>query len=647
MAAETLRIKLIHLQPDRAVLQRFDSGIVLAGDDQNTFNDSTVRCTLETVEFGAAPHYTALSYTWGDPKVRTPILIDGQSVRVTMNLEAALQHLRKGISEPLVLWVDAICINQDDEVEKSKQVTHMRDIYSKADSVITWLGDGGSSLAMRWVSEFGGRAAGLGIGATPNMLLKKVLERAEKQTQMDGGREECDPPTDEYIFANDLKRELSAELNTNYHELIAGLQDILKRPYWSRIWIVQEVTMAKKITFTCGKDTVAYDALHHALRLLRNFRLWQQLKLGRDATRPSCVREDSGLRSRVIDTNPSRPIDLLKISRAEGAMPMMYLLRRLQLFTATDSRDRVFALLGIATDARELEVKPDYSKSCEEVYTGLARILLRHGYFDVLSHCIHEPHDGTSSSLHMQTWVPDWSRKTTCSALQQRHLDRTRKPAVRTVLQPDFRASGSRRQPDRLEMSEQSWCAPLTVSGIIMGQVQLTGDRWEVGGIGKWLETLQALSRSPHSRLTDPHERSHAVLRTAVADQDIRRHNDKPRLTEDTLAKLDSTLTGMHLGLVDAQLLIDNELGHYAEELNSIGRGRRPFLSSDGSLAIGPEEAESGDTVGVILGAEVPYVLRRRTKGDGFIFIGEAYIDGCMDGRMAGPDAAVTEIKLF
>ncbi|KAK5130373.1 hypothetical protein LTR08_002165 [Meristemomyces frigidus] len=63
----------------------------------------------------------------------------------------------------------------------------------------------------------------------------------------------------------------------------------------------------------------------------------------------------------------------------------MYLPRRLQRFQASDPRDRVFALLGIATDATELGVKPDYNKSCEEVYTELARVLLSHGYFDALT----------------------------------------------------------------------------------------------------------------------------------------------------------------------------------------------------------------------------------------------------------------------
>ncbi|KAK5126780.1 hypothetical protein LTR85_009714 [Meristemomyces frigidus] len=641
MAPSKLRIKLISLLPDRAPLQRFDSGIDVpdCGDNEDL---RLVQCSLASVDFDTSPPFTALSYTWGDPKIRKHICIDGRIIDVTVNLEEALRHLQQSITEPLTLWIDAVCIDQNNEAEKSEQVAHMRDIYSKAEDVVTWLGHGGSTRAMQWISGFGGRAAALGIGATPEMLLKKVLKRAEQKMSI--GTESGDPVSEEHAFACDLERELSAERNPHYEELICGLQNILQRAYWSRIWIVQEVTMAQKITFACGTATVAYNALHHSLRLLRNFRLWQLLKLGHDTARSTLMREDSGLRARVIKTDPSHPIDLLKISRADGAMPMMYLLRRLQRFNATDPRDRIFALLGIATDADELGARPDYSKSCEQVYTELAKVLLGHGYFDVLAHCIHEPHDG-KASLPLQTWVPDWSRRTTCSPLQQRALERSQKPAVRTILQPEFRASGSRCQPQPEEVAMQPWDAPLSLSAIIIGEVQETGDCWRADRLGDWFTTLQALAASAISKI-EAGERERAVWRTAVADQNIRRHNSKPRLPINTLGKLDSVLSATDLTLINGQMLANNGLGDYSECLHSIGKGRRPFLTSAGHLAIGPEEARNGDAIAIIIGAEVPYVLRRRLDGEGFIFIGEAYVHDCMDGRAAGPDAVVSEIVL-
>ncbi|KAF8862535.1 HET-domain-containing protein, partial [Acephala macrosclerotiorum] len=95
------------------------------------------------------PFFNALSYCWGDPKVTRPIVLDGQEWCVTINLEAALRHLRKDDQE-FVIWVDAVCINQADFVERESQVQMMADIYRGASSVIVWLGEEGddSDLAM-------------------------------------------------------------------------------------------------------------------------------------------------------------------------------------------------------------------------------------------------------------------------------------------------------------------------------------------------------------------------------------------------------------------------------------------------------------------------------------------------------------------
>lgn len=86
---------------------------------------------------------TALSYVWGDPKSKLPIEIDGKFILVTRNCYAALRALRHH-TDAISLWVDAICINQDDPEDKGKQVALMGDIYRKAERAIAWLGPDGS-----------------------------------------------------------------------------------------------------------------------------------------------------------------------------------------------------------------------------------------------------------------------------------------------------------------------------------------------------------------------------------------------------------------------------------------------------------------------------------------------------------------------
>ncbi|KAK4103340.1 hypothetical protein N658DRAFT_388746, partial [Parathielavia hyrcaniae] len=90
--------------------------------------------------------YIALSYSWGNPTARREIVVNGKPACVTENLYAALTHLLgfKGllasILEECEIWVDALCINQQDAAEKLVQVASMRDVFANAHWVVAWLG---------------------------------------------------------------------------------------------------------------------------------------------------------------------------------------------------------------------------------------------------------------------------------------------------------------------------------------------------------------------------------------------------------------------------------------------------------------------------------------------------------------------------
>uniref|UniRef100_A0A4E9DDL1 Heterokaryon incompatibility domain-containing protein n=1 Tax=Gibberella zeae TaxID=5518 RepID=A0A4E9DDL1_GIBZA len=97
-----------------------------------------LECTFETVHLASAPPYEALSYTWGDEPASVRILLNGKELLVRPNLAYALAALRT--SEPRVLWVDALCINQKDTMERNHQVGMMGGIFRRADRVLVWLG---------------------------------------------------------------------------------------------------------------------------------------------------------------------------------------------------------------------------------------------------------------------------------------------------------------------------------------------------------------------------------------------------------------------------------------------------------------------------------------------------------------------------
>jgi hypothetical protein len=102
--------------------------------------DDPIQCSLQTVSLDDHPTYTALSYVWGDVRDNSPISVDGTVFLATENLKLALQYIRE-VHRDIVLWVDAICINQNDTYERNNQVSLMGTLYSEAKEVIIWLGE--------------------------------------------------------------------------------------------------------------------------------------------------------------------------------------------------------------------------------------------------------------------------------------------------------------------------------------------------------------------------------------------------------------------------------------------------------------------------------------------------------------------------
>ena len=102
--------------------------------------DHPIECVLDVASLNdEPPKYVALSYEWGSSPATHSILVNKENFPIKENAYAALRHLR-GARDDLTLWVDAICINQSDSYEKSGQVRMMKDIFQRAEKVITWLG---------------------------------------------------------------------------------------------------------------------------------------------------------------------------------------------------------------------------------------------------------------------------------------------------------------------------------------------------------------------------------------------------------------------------------------------------------------------------------------------------------------------------
>ncbi|PVH71318.1 HET-domain-containing protein, partial [Cadophora sp. DSE1049] len=102
--------------------------------------EDRIQCEISVASLKANPEYEALSYSWGNPELKEPIWVGDKQIGVTSNCLKALRRFRSR-EQPVTLWIDAICINQSDDGEKSWQVKLMGEIYEKTERVLIWLGE--------------------------------------------------------------------------------------------------------------------------------------------------------------------------------------------------------------------------------------------------------------------------------------------------------------------------------------------------------------------------------------------------------------------------------------------------------------------------------------------------------------------------
>jgi hypothetical protein len=193
-----------------------------------------IECKLAIFPLKDAPQYAALSYVWGDIKETAPITLNDTEVRVTTNLLAALQRLSQK-PRGTYFWIDALCINQRSTEEKNYQVPLMRNIYQQAECVLMWLGKeaDNSHLAMSMIETWG-----------KTRMRKVILEATETSKVAAAVLENIKDPFNKPSWT--------------------AMRYFFERPYWRRIWIVQEVVLSRDAVLICGEIELKFLYLYAA-----------------------------------------------------------------------------------------------------------------------------------------------------------------------------------------------------------------------------------------------------------------------------------------------------------------------------------------------------------------------------------------------
>ncbi|KAK4464742.1 heterokaryon incompatibility protein-domain-containing protein [Cladorrhinum samala] len=307
--------------------------------------DDAIHCRLVHVRTDTRLEYEAISYTWadesGDATKSKTISISGTPFAVTANCEAVLRRVRR-LSTPRIVWIDAVCINQENKDEQGHQVQLMPDIYSRARRVLIYLGE-------------------------PLDDEHEGLKRLDN-VRATAGRF----PTEED----------DRNSGTRVRESISrAMLSLFRRRYFSRVWILQEVALAREGVVVCGRYEASWEHLRdNATSMASSFvQEWRSFPLPRVVTlAPRKFRDSSSL------------LDLLDNARDSHA---------------TDPRDKIFAVFGMIQCAPTLGFIADYNSSVEDVYIETAlNIAEMHGVENLLMRAL-----GFRNHQTLPAWVPDWS----------------------------------------------------------------------------------------------------------------------------------------------------------------------------------------------------------------------------------------------
>ncbi|KAI1378045.1 heterokaryon incompatibility protein-domain-containing protein [Hypoxylon crocopeplum] len=307
--------------------------------------------------------YEALSYVWGSEDDLVAVTFGSQGVAkffITQNLAEALLHLGYP-DRPRILWIDSICINQMDNAEKSTQVAMMGQIYSNATCVLAWLGREAdhSKRALELLGWIGRQV----IVDWSTMALTSAPDSTDKSLA-------------------DVQEPLPCS-----HDESTCIISLLTRPWFTRLWVRQEVHLARKATVQVGLDSLFWDDFKKAGACL--YSKYRQQTLG----------SEWNVTRNVFHTCDSRKYTLDNLTG------------RLRSSNCQDPRDRIYAIMSMLHESeRNVQIKPDYSAPIADAYQ---RVVLQqvehHESLIALREC-----GGSQSSRvpNLPSWVPDWSGST-------------------------------------------------------------------------------------------------------------------------------------------------------------------------------------------------------------------------------------------
>lgn len=575
---------------------------------RGNYEDEIV-CHLESQSYDSPRKYSAISYVWGDPSAIDQIQCNAHPVTITKSLADALRRFRSP-RKVKRLWADALCINQDDAEEKGHQVTHMGKIYKNAASVLAWLGPDDNNIAEECFRR---------IKAINDYFEPEFIQNGRDFWKLPIFRPPFPIPVD--------------------YEYWAPIDSLMAQPWFTRVWTVQECSLAGRCRMFWGLANIdladvveasLWFAWHHNLGTLLEVYDFESLRT------PANLFVHAYRHFGRLSWHRSRPAlqTVSQIVRQSSFVDLLIYTSRLR---ATDERDRVYAFLGSAYAKNEhgqplLDV--NYTASIESVnYNLTSALVLSQVEGPLVLDAVSRDSRYSLKYLQYPTWVPQWHDFLGMAG-----------PMILS-----FHAGG----PSSFFSAEIAESRYLEVAGFVFDEIiwkstqlesssfLLIPERWTQfadtyelyldrlwRAVALTAEELRLEVGRQDLTLTLLKNHSQGILDSSVEHQ--QKINAYRKVAQALLNKNDT---------FSEKLITNTELEEatlVSETLYTYTLRMCLFLTRGGRIGLGRgTTTEVGDLCSIVMGGKVPYLLTLGNEGR-YRLIEKCYIHGVMGGELLG-----------
>lgn len=625
-------------------------------------SDEPIKTVLRHASFDKPPSYHALSYCWGSPEPPGYIECDGIQVRVTESLHDALRNARRA-DQSVLIWADAVCINQKDPQEKVHQVSRMRDIYLQAQRLFIWFGNpadqGDAVLAMTAMTK-----------------LKKCYVQ-----HMEPDHLRCAIRQYQGKVRNVLGAKVSESLRQNpvpEAELMA-LGRFFLSAWFTRVWIYQEAALfpgnpETDMIVAYGSQRTNWDTVSIVCGGVTYFRHASDLGLGQGQFPQNLINLIQMERG-AVTLEPLGPLGQEYAPRGTQCRFCRHMVLSRTL-NSSDPRDKIFAFFGLlgseVTGKKRLELS--YEKAVASIYAdAMLHVIEDESCLDILELIHDQPPTTPTAVPNLPSWVNDWTQTCTIQLFPSSaqycaggsgyfgsspHAQRVKLsqdgrelglqvylvgkmrwtvPPMNLYLSAEYREALSKQSPEvaatfgRLESLDNR---RLKICIDAMRYLDILARARSLENLSGRIVSKDCNSPSRTVAYRNGESLFEAFWRTMVCNLSIHVQTpsvalmELPYLVYHNFSVIDKMQNKpSHFDLPKEQ--VDKLFDSFWSDHTRYTVDRRFCVTDTRFMGWVPHRAQVGDTLCVIPGARMPYVIRR--AGDKWEMVGHAYVHGLME----------------